>query len=353
MKALILSGGMGTRLRPFTYSMPKQLVPVANKPILVHCLENVRAIGVEDVAVVVGDRGPEIRAVVGDGSAYGLNITYLRQEAPLGLAHAVSIAEEFLGDDDFVMYLGDNVLAEGIAESARAFHAGRPAAQLLLTKVADPRAYGVAEVDAEGRVLALVEKPQQPRSDLAVIGVYFFTAAVHDAVRAIEPSARGELEITDAIQYLVERGDRVVADEYAGYWKDTGSPDDLLDCNRLLLGRLGHGVHGQVDAASTVEGPVLVEAGAVVERSRLVGPLIVGAGSVVRDSELGPYTALGRDCALDGAGIGDSIVLDGVSIQNVRGLSGSIIGRSAAVRGGEAAGRRLIIGDHTRAEVAA
>ncbi|MFF9770270.1 glucose-1-phosphate thymidylyltransferase [Streptomyces sp. NPDC014636] len=353
MKALILSGGMGTRLRPFTYSMPKQLVPVANKPILVHCLENVREIGVEDVAVVVGDRGEEIRAVVGDGSAYGLNVTYLQQEAPLGLAHAVSIAEEFLGDDDFVMYLGDNILAEGIAESARAFRVARPAAQLLLTKVADPRAYGVAEVDAEGRVLALVEKPQQPRSDLAVIGVYFFTAAVHDAVRAIEPSARGELEITDAVQFLVERGDRVVADAYAGYWKDTGSPDDLLDCNRLLLGRLDHGVHGEVDAASTVEGPVLVEAGAVVERSRLVGPLVVGAGSIVRDSELGPYTALGRDCVLDGAGIGDSIVLDGVSIQSVRGLSGSIIGRSAAVRGGEAAGRRLIIGDHTQAEVAA
>jgi glucose-1-phosphate thymidylyltransferase len=353
MKALILSGGMGTRLRPFTYSMPKQLVPVANKPILVHCLENVRAIGVEDVAVVVGDRIEEIRAVVGDGSAYGLNVTYLQQEAPLGLAHAVAIAEEFLGDDDFVMYLGDNVLAEGIAESARAFRAERPAAQLLLTKVADPRAYGVAEVDGEGRVLALVEKPQQPRSDLAVIGVYFFTAAVHDAVRAIEPSTRGELEITDAIQYLVERGDRVVADEYSGYWKDTGSPDDLLDCNRLLLGRLGHGVHGEVDAASTLEGPVVVEAGAVVERSHLVGPLIVGAGSVVRDSELGPYTALGRDCALQDAGIGDSIVLDGVSIQDVRGLSGSIIGRSAAVRGGESAGRRLIIGDHTQAEVAA
>ncbi|MFF4216840.1 glucose-1-phosphate thymidylyltransferase [Streptomyces nondiastaticus] len=353
MKALILSGGMGTRLRPFTYSMPKQLVPVANKPILVHCLENVRDIGVRDVAVVVGDRSEAVRAVVGDGSAYGLNVTYLQQEAPLGLAHAVSIAEEFLGDDDFVMYLGDNVLAEGIAEPARSFRAGRPAAQLLLTKVADPRSYGVAEVDAEGRVTALVEKPQQPRSDLAVVGVYFFTAAVHEAVRAIKPSARGELEITDAIQYLVERGDRVVADEYAGYWKDTGSPDDLLDCNRLLLGRLGHAVDGEVDAASTVEGPVVVEAGAVVERSRLVGPLIVGAGSVVRDSELGPYTALGRDCVLDGAGIGNSIVLDGVSIQNVRGLSGSLIGRSAAVRAGEAAARRLIIGDHTQAEVAA
>ncbi|MFF8380327.1 glucose-1-phosphate thymidylyltransferase [Streptomyces sp. NPDC015661] len=353
MKALILSGGMGTRLRPFTYSMPKQLVPVANKPILVHCLENVRAIGVEDVAVVVGDRAEDVRAVVGDGSAYGLNVTYLQQEAPLGLAHAVAIAEEFLGDEDFVMYLGDNILADGIAESARDFRAERPAARLLLAKVDDPRAYGVAEIDAEGRVRALVEKPRQPRSDLAVIGVYFFTAAVHEAVRAIEPSARGELEITDAIQYLVERGDRVVAGEYTGYWKDTGSPDDLLDCNRVLLSGLHPGVHGEVDAASTLEGAVVVEAGARVERSHLVGPLVVGAGSVVRDSELGPYTALGRDCVLEDAGIRDSIVLDGVTIQGVRGLSGSLIGRSADVRGGEAAGRRLIIGDHTRAEVAA
>nr|CAA09637.1 putative dTDP-1-glucose synthase [Streptomyces violaceoruber] len=353
MKALILSGGMGTRLRPFTYSMPKQLVPVANKPILVHCLENVRAIGVEEVAVVVGDRADEVRAVVGDGSAFGLDVTYLQQEAPLGLAHCVSIAEEFLGDEDFVMYLGDNILAEGIAESARAFRDERSAARLLLTKVADPRAYGVAETDATGRVHALVEKPERPRSDLAVIGVYFFTAAVHDAVRAIEPSARGELEITDAIQYLVERGDRVVADEYTGYWKDTGSPDDLLDCNRVLLGRLRPGVHGEVDAASTVEGTVVVEAGRSWSDSRLVGPLVVGAGSVVRGSELGPYTALGRDCVLEDAGIRDSIVLDGVSIQGVRGLSGSLIGRSAAVRTGEAAGRRLIIGDHTQAEVAA
>ncbi|MFE0733514.1 glucose-1-phosphate thymidylyltransferase [Streptomyces sp. NPDC058855] len=353
MKALILSGGMGTRLRPFTYSMPKQLVPVANKPILVHCLENVRDIGVRDVAVVVGDRAEEVRAVVGDGSRHGLNVTYLPQEAPLGLAHCVAIAEDFLGDDDFVMYLGDNILAEGITEAARAFRADRSAARLLLTKVADPRAYGVAEVDPDGRVRALVEKPQQPRSDLAVIGVYFFTAAVHEAVKAIEPSARGELEITDAIQHLVRRGDRVVAEEYAGYWKDTGSPDDLLDCNRVLLDRITPRVRGRVDAASTVEGHVVVEAGAVVERSRLVGPLVVGEGSVVRDSELGPYTALGRDCVLEDAGIRDSIVLDGVTIQGVRGLSGSLIGRSAAVRTGEAAGRRLIIGDHTQAEVAA
>ncbi|WP_018547651.1 glucose-1-phosphate thymidylyltransferase [Streptomyces sp. LaPpAH-108] len=353
MKALILSGGMGTRLRPFTYSMPKQLVPVANKPILVHCLENIRAIGVKEVAVVVGDRADAIRAVVGDGSAFGLRVTYLPQAAPLGLAHCVSLAEEFLGDDDFVMYLGDNILAEGIADSARAFRADPSAARLLLTKVGDPRAYGVAEVDSGGRVRALVEKPAQPRSDLAVIGVYFFTPAVHEAVRAIEPSARGELEITDAIQYLVDRGDRVVADEYLGYWKDTGSPDDLLDCNRVLLDRLRPAMRGGMDTVSTVEGPVVVEDGAVVERSRLVGPLVVGAGSVVRDSDLGPYTALGRDCVLDDAGIRDSIVLDGVTIQGVRRLSGSLIGRSAAVRPGDPTSRRLIIGDHTQAEVAA
>ncbi|MDH6623518.1 glucose-1-phosphate thymidylyltransferase [Streptomyces sp. LBL] len=353
MKALILSGGVGTRLRPFTYSMPKQLVPVANKPILVHCLENIRVIGVKDVAIVVGDRAQEIRAVVGDGSAYGLNVSYIQQEAPLGLAHCVSIAEDFLGDDDFVMYLGDNVLAEGIAESARSFAADRPAAQLLLTKVADPSAYGVAEVDAEGRVLALAEKPQRPSSDLAVIGVYFFTAAVHDAVRAIGPSARGELEITDAVQYLVERGDRVVGHEYAGYWKDTGSPEDLLDCNRVLLDRLSHGIRGEIDAASTVEGPVVVEAGAVVRRSRLVGPLVIGAGSVVQDSELGPGTALGRDCVLEDAGIRHSILLDGASIRGVRGLYGSLVGRSSTVRAGGSAGLRLIIGDHTRAEVTA
>ncbi|MEH6376097.1 glucose-1-phosphate thymidylyltransferase [Streptomyces sp. KLMMK] len=359
MKALVLSGGEGTRLRPFTYSMAKQLVPVANKPVLVHCLENLRDIGIEDVGVIVGGHAAQIEATVGDGSRLGLRLTYIRQEAPLGLAHCVALAADFLGDDDFVMYLGDNVLADGIAEAAEAFHERRPDAQVLVTKVADPRQYGVAEVDADSKVLALVEKPSAPRSDLAVIGVYFFTAAVHEAVRAIEPSARGELEITDAIQHLVDAGRTVTAREYEGYWKDTGKIDDLLECNREILARTGGTAAdregAEVDAESILQGPVVLGPGARVVRSKLTGPLVIGAGSVVTDSNVGPYTAVGRDCVLEDSGVEDSIILEGAAIKNVRDLQSCVIGRWAEVRKPvtAASGSRLIIGDHTRAEVMA
>ncbi|MFE6856422.1 sugar phosphate nucleotidyltransferase, partial [Streptomyces sp. NPDC057674] len=222
MKALVLSGGSGTRLRPFSYSMPKQLIPIINKPVLEHVLDNVRALGIVDVGVIVGDRGPQIAAAIGDGSRLGLDITYIPQDAPRGLAHTVAVARDFLGDDDFLMYLGDNMLPDGIEEIAADFAAERPAAQLLVHKVADPRAFGVAELGPDGTVERLVEKPAVPRSDLALIGVYFFTPAIHEAVAAIEPSARGELEITDAVQWLVERGAAVRASRYEGYWKDTG-----------------------------------------------------------------------------------------------------------------------------------
>ncbi|MET7316324.1 glucose-1-phosphate thymidylyltransferase [Streptomyces thermoviolaceus] len=353
MKALVLSGGTGTRLRPLTHSMPKQLMPVAGRPILLHCLDNIRAIGITEVGIVVGEHAEAIEAAVGDGSALGLDITYLRQEAPLGLAHCVLLARDFLGADDFVLYLGDNVLVPGIAEAAADFRRRRPAAQLMLAKVADPRAYGVAELESDGRIRALVEKPRQPRSDLAVIGVYFFTPAVHAAVRATTPSDRGELEITDAIGRLLHTGQRVVGAEYAGYWKDAGSPDDLLESNRVLLAAVRAEVRGTVDRATALHGPVVIEEGAVVTRSQLTGPVVIGAGSRVNGSTVGPHVTLGRECLLQDAGISDSIVLDGVSIQGVRGLSGSLIGRSATVRTAGPAHRRLIIGDHCRAEVAA
>ncbi|MFH8725128.1 glucose-1-phosphate thymidylyltransferase [Streptomyces termitum] len=358
MKALVLSGGEGTRLRPFTYSMAKQLVPVANRPVLVHCLENLRDIGVKETGIVVGGHGAQIEEAIGDGSRFGMRITYLRQEAPLGLAHCVTLAEEFLGDEDFVMYLGDNVLAEGIADAAEEFRRVRPAAQLLVTKVPDPRQYGVAEVGADGVVSALVEKPAEPRGDLAVIGVYFFTAAVHAATRAIAPSARGELEITDALQHLIEDGRTVTAREYDGYWKDTGKIDDLLECNRVLLERLGTGTApaaaGAVDAATVVEGHVVVEPGARVTGSHLTGPVVIGAGSVVRDCRIGPDVAVGRDCVLESAGVGNSIILEGATITDVPDLSGCVIGRWAQVRARDGGTHnRLIIGDHTQAEVPA
>ena len=354
MKALVLSGGAGTRLRPFSYSMPKQLIPIVNKPVLEHVLDNIRALGVDEIGIIVGDRAAQIAAVIGDGSRLGVRVTYIPQDAPRGLAHTVAIARDFLGDDDFVMYLGDNMLPDGIAEIAEEFAAERPAAHIVVHKVEDPRQFGVAELAADGSVVRLVEKPQEPRSDLALIGVYFFTAAIHEAVTAIEPSARGELEITDAIQLLVERGAAVKASQYHGYWKDTGRVDDVLECNRRLLDGLTRRVEGEVDETSTLLGAVVVEAGARIVGSRIEGPVVVGAGSLVQDSEVGPHTSIGRDCVLRSTRLENSITLDGATVSEVRGLHGSLIGRSATV--GPATGadqHRLVVGDHTRVEVAA
>lgn len=352
MKALVLSGGSGTRLRPFSYSMPKQLIPIANKPVLVHVLENIRELGVTEIGVIVGARAQEIIELVGDGSRFGVRVTYIPQDKPLGLAHCVALARLFLGDEDFVMYLGDNMLPAGVTEIGAEFRAERPAAQVVVYKVPDPRGFGVAELDENGAVRRLVEKPQEPKSDLALIGVYFFTAAIHEAVAAIEPSARGELEITDAIQWLLTHGAEVKASEYRGYWKDTGRPDEVLDCNRHLLSALRSRIEGEVDAASEIHGRVVLESGARIVRSRIEGPAIIGAGTVIEDSDIGPNVSIGRDCVLRATHVADSIVLDGASISTVRGLHGSLIGRSATIGPG-AANHRLVVGDHTRIEMAA
>ncbi|WP_017579245.1 glucose-1-phosphate thymidylyltransferase [Nocardiopsis valliformis] len=352
MKALVLSGGSGTRLRPFSHSMPKQLVPVANRPILGHVIDSVRELGITSVAVVVGDRSEDIRAALGDGSSHGVDITYIRQEAPLGLAHCVRIARRFLGDDDFVMYLGDNVLAGGLTEIADRFRADRSDAHLAVSKVDDPRQFGVAEVDSEGRVLRLVEKPEHPVSDLAVIGVYFLTAAVHDAVAAITPSERGELEITDAIQWMVDRGDDVRTSVHQGFWRDTGRVQDVLDCNRELLASLRPRILGAVDPDSRIVGPVFVGEGTRVIRSRLTGPAVIGAGTIISDSVVGPYASVGDGCVLERAGVTDSIVSEGATVRGVSGVHGSVIGRRASVAESPVTDRRtLFIGDDSKVEV--
>ncbi|NDU71423.1 glucose-1-phosphate thymidylyltransferase [Actinomadura sp. DSM 109109] len=351
MKALVLSGGSGMRLRPFSHSMAKQLMPIANRPVLEYVLSNIRALGVSDIGVVVGDRAADIMGFVGDGSRFGARVTYIHQDRPLGLAHCVILARSFLGDDDFVMYLGDNMLPEGVVDAARDFAARRPDAQVLVHRVADPRAFGVVELDADGRIERLVEKPEEPRSDLGLIGVYFFTPAVHEAVAAIGPSARGELEITDAVQWLVARGADVRASEYTGFWKDTGRAEDVLECNRRLLESLRPGIAGEIDAGCEIRGAVAVEAGARLVRSRVQGPVIIGAGSVVEDSHIGPRTSIGRGCVLRHAGVAGSIVLDNASVSGVAGLHDSIIGRNASVSA--SAGHRLVVGDDTRIEVPA
>jgi glucose-1-phosphate thymidylyltransferase len=336
MRALVLAGGSGTRLRPITYTSAKQLVPVANKPVLFYGLEAIRDAGITEVGVVVGDTACAIADAVGDGSAFGLDVSYIRQEAPLGLAHAVLIARDFLGDEDFVLYLGDNVLLDGISALVAEFQASRPAAQVTLRRVPDPRQFGVAEVGRDGRITSIEEKPAHPASDLAVAGVYLFTPAIHQAVRQIAPSRRGELEIADAIGWLIERGHEVRSALITGYWKDTGSVADLLEVNRLMLGRLAAGNLGEVDDASTLTGQVSIGQGSFITRSRIAGPAAVGAGAAVTDSDIGPFTSVGPGCVITGSSIGNSIVLAGAVIAGQRRIEDSLVGRDAIAEHGKA-----------------
>jgi glucose-1-phosphate thymidylyltransferase len=354
MKALVLSGGAGTRLRPITHTSAKQLVPVANKPVLFYGLEAIAEAGITDVGIIVGDTAPAIEAAVGDGSRFGIKATYIRQDAPLGLAHAVLVAREFLGDDDFVMYLGDNFIVGGINGLVEEFSARRPQAQIMLTRVSDPRAFGVAELDAEtGRVKSLEEKPKQPRSDLALVGVYLFTAAIHEAVSNLKPSWRGELEITEAIQWLLDNGRTVNSSTITGYWKDTGNVTDMLEVNRLVLESLEPRIDGTVDDASEIIGRVVVEDGATVTGSRIVGPAIIGAGSTISASYIGPFTAIDDGCSVDDSEIEYSIVLSDASIRGVRRIEASLIGHHAEVTPAPRVPRahRLVLGDHSKVQI--
>ena len=350
MKALVLSGGAGTRLRPLTHTSAKQLVPVANKPVLFYGLESIRDAGITEVGIVVGETAPEIRAAVGDGSALGLQVTYLPQDAPLGLAHAVLIAREFLGDDEFVMYLGDNFLVGGITALVEDFRASHADAQILLTRVPNPSSFGVAELGADGRVERLVEKPAEPRSDLALVGVYMFGPSVHEAVDAIEPSARGELEITDAIQHLVDSGRDVRSHLVTGYWKDTGRVEDMLECNRTVLETVTRDVRGEVDDASVVVGNVVLAPGARLEGSTVRGPVVIGAGALVRNSYVGPYSSISDGCELVDCEVEHSIVLDRSRIRGVGRIEESLIGRDVVVEPAppRPVAHRLVLGDHSQ-----
>jgi len=331
MKGLILSGGKGTRLRPITHTSAKQLVPVANKPVLFYGIEAMAEAGIEEVGIIIApETGGEIREAAGDGSRFGVRVTYLEQEAPLGLAHAVLTAEPFLGSSPFVMYLGDNLLQGGIVDLVGAFRANAPDALILLTPVPDPEHYGVAELE-DGRVTRLQEKPAEPRTDLALVGVYMFTPAVHEAARAIRPSARGELEITDAIQHLVDTGRRVESHVVRGWWKDTGRLDDLLEANRLVLDRLEGRIEGEL-VDSQVDGRVVLEPGAVLERSTVRGPAIIGARTRLVDAYVGPYTAIAEDCLVQQAEVEHSILLAGAQVRDLSGrMESSLLGRNVVV----------------------
>ena len=328
---------------------------MANKPVLFYGLEAIAAAGIAEVGIVVGDTAAAIEAAVGDGSAFGFRATYIKQEAPLGLAHAVLVARDFLGDDDFVMYLGDNFIVGGIRRLTAEFAASRPAAQIMLTQVGDPRAFGVAELDAAGQVVGLEEKPQVPKSDLALVGVYLFSPAVHEAVAALEPSWRGELEITEAIQWLLDNGKPVSSTVITGYWKDTGNVTDMLEVNRLVLETVEARLDGVVDSGCEIIGRVVVEPGAQVSGSRIVGPAIIGAGSKVTGSYVGPFTAIAEGCSIDDSEIEYSIVLSRASISGVRRIAASLIGHDAEVTpaSGVPKAHRLILGDHSRVQISA
>ena len=353
LKGLILSGGRGTRLRPITYTSAKQLVPVANKPVLFYGIEALAAAGIRDIGIIIApETGSEIRKTTGDGERFGVSISYIEQDEPLGLAHAVLTAEQFLADSPFVMYLGDNLLRDGVTALVETFRTEQPDALILLTPVSNPEQYGVAELDGGGRVARLVEKPKAPQTNLALVVVYMFTPRIFDAAKSISPSGRGELEITDAIQELVDSGLRVDPHIVHGWWKDTGQVQDMLEANHLILDDLAERVEGEL-VESRVDGRVVIEPGVRLERATVRGPAIIGTGAVIRDAYIGPYTAVGPGVHIEHAEVEYSIVLEGSSISHLEGrIEASLIGKNVAIGRSPALPRayRFVVGDN--AEIA-
>jgi glucose-1-phosphate thymidylyltransferase len=351
MRALVLAGGEGSRLRPITHTSAKQLIPIAGTPILFHALQAIAAAGIREVGIVVGGTGDEVRAAVGDGGRWGLEVSYIEQEAPLGLAHAVMTAGDFVRGEPFLMYLGDNVLLEGVTRFVEGFERTRPDAQILLTQVAEPEHFGVAVLDGD-RVVRLVEKPKQFVSDIALVGVYLFDDSILEACATLSPSWRGEYEITEAIQWLIDNGKTVRAEMVGGYWKDTGRPEDLLEANRMMLATLGSSILGEVDDATTIDGVAVVAEGARVTGSVLRGPVVIGPGATVTSSTIGPNVSIEEDCAIADSTLADSIVMERCRIEGVRGLTGSILGRDVVVRrSGTRGERRLTVGDQSRVDL--
>ena len=350
MKGLILSGGKGTRLYPLTYTGAKQLVPVANKPVLFYAIENLVEAGITDLGIVVGDTKDQIMAAVGDGSKFGAQVTYIDQPVPLGIAHGVKIAQDFIQNDRFVLFLGDNFLRDGIVPLVRNFENEAPACQIHLYKVPNPQDFGVAELK-DGRVARLVEKPQAPQSDLAVIGIYIFDHHVFEAVNNIQPSARGELEITHTIQYLIDRGLKVCPQIIAGAWIDTGKPGDILEANRLVLEELQPRMEGQVDEDSQVNGKVTIERGARVKNSVIRGPAIIGEESQIINSYIGPFTSVYHHVLIEDSELEHCIVLEHSRIIDVESrIEDSLIGRYVEITRSPKKPRayKMTLGDHSK-----
>jgi glucose-1-phosphate thymidylyltransferase len=353
MKALILSGGKGTRLRPITHTSAKQLVPVANKPILFYAIEAIRDAGITDIGIIVGDTHEEIRAAVGDGKRFGTQVTYIQQEAPLGLAHAVKIAEDFMAGESFVMFLGDNLIKDGIKPLVEEYKQSKANSQILLAHVPNAREFGVAEIEG-GRVVRLIEKPENPPSDLALVGVYMFDSHVFEAVNSIKPSARGELEITDAIQYLIDKGYRVESHTITGWWKDTGKLEDMLEANRLILDGLQTDIAGVVEPGSVIEGRVVTAKGSRIVNSCVRGPAIIGENCVIEDSFIGPYTSINDGSVIRGSEIEHSIILEDSQVLDIGSrMADSLIGKNVRISKSSKTPKayRMMLGDNSEVSV--
>jgi len=354
LKGLILSGGAGTRLRPITHTSAKQLVPVANKPVLFYGIEALVEAGVTEIGIIIApETGEEIRAAAGDGSRFGAEITYIVQDKPAGLAHAVLTAEEFIGGSPFVMYLGDNLLRDGLRGLVSTFTSAEPEALILLTPVDDPQSYGVAELDGE-HIVRLIEKPKDPPSNLALVGVYLFTSSIFDAARSLEPSWRGEYEITEAIQKLIDDGRPVRSEVVRGWWKDTGQLADMLEANRLVLEELETSLEGEIDEASRVEGRVVLEPGAKLIRSVVRGPAVIAAGACIEDAYIGPYTSIGDEVHVRRSEVEHSIILSGSVVEDLgTRMEASLLGRNVKLTRSDGVPKtlRLLVGDRSEIEI--
>jgi len=356
MKAIILSGGKGTRLRPLTYSGAKQLVPVANKPILWYGIESIVAAGITDIGIIISpETGEEVKKVTGNGDRFGAKITYILQEQPAGLAHAVKIAQPFLGDSPFIMYLGDNIIEGKVDSFLTQFNQQNLDGLILLRQVSNPSAFGVAKVDEKGRVLQLIEKPKDPPSNLALVGVYLFSSAIHEAIAQIKPSARGELEITDAIQRLIDMKKPVEACTLEGWWLDTGKKDDLLEANRIILDtQIAPKIEGELDDQSQAIGRVKIGAGTKVINSSIRGPAIIGENCYLENCFIGPYSSVADDTTLIDADLEHSVILKGAKIDRIQQrLVDSVIGRRAklTVASRRPKALRFMIGDDSQVEL--
>ncbi len=349
LKGLVLSGGRGTRLRPLTHTAAKQLVPVANRPILFHVLDNLQKAAVNDVGIVISpETGQAIRDAVGDGGAWGMSVSFIEQTEPLGLAHAVKVARPYLGDDAFVMYLGDNLIGSGIESFREEFEKSAAVASILLKEVDNPSSFGIAEVDGQQRVLSLVEKPKQPKSNLALVGIYFFTAKIHDAIDKIAPSWRGELEITDAIQLLLSQGGQVLSHRIDAWWLDTGKKDDLLTANTVVLDEwVQRKIDGEIDGLSQVTGRVRLGKGSRVVNSTVRGPVVIGDHVLVENSFVGPFTSIGNGCRIISSVLEHCLLLESARVEFVDRLEDSLLGKNSAVVREQKSRQayRLMIGD--------